>query len=115
MNDSLQPFLDTHLPMKGVVAWSARLPGSAVSSHCYHEWLSTPQIEQAFDSLTLAAINLSSHGIQPLQLCSVFEHLRIYLSLREDGACLALFVENRPSEATDALNRLLEDFRVVTF
>jgi len=115
MNDSLQPFLAGHLPIEGVVAWSVRFPGSAASSHCYHNWLSTAQAEQALDSLALAAKTLASHGIQPLQLCSVFGHLRIHLSLREDGACLALFVENRLTKAADALNRLLEDFRVVNF
>ena len=97
--------------MEGVIAWGARFPGSAASSHCYHGSLSVAQVEQGLDSLLVAAVNLGSHGIQPLQLCSVFEHLRIYLSLREDGACLALFVENRPAKATDALNRLLEEFR----
>lgn len=114
MNDSLKPFLETHLPMEGVVAWSARSPVFAPSSQSYHDWLSIGQIEQALDSLVLSAKNLASHGIHPLQLCSVFEHLRIYLSLREDGACLAVFVENRPTQATDALNRLLEDFRVIS-
>jgi len=115
MNHSLQPFLDNHLPIEGVAAWGARLPGSVATSHCYNDWLSTSQVEQALDSLVTAAKGLNSHGIQPLQLCSVFEHLRIYLSLREDGACLALFVENRPAKATDALNRTLEEFRVATF
>lgn len=114
MNDLLQPFLEKHLPLEGVVAWSARSSDSAPASHSYHDWLSVGQIEQALDSLELAAKNLNSHGIHPLQLCSIFEHLRIYLSLREDGACLALFVENRPTQAADALNHLLEDFRVLS-
>jgi hypothetical protein len=113
MKDFLQPFLEKHLPLEGLVAWSARSPASPPSSHSYNEWLSLVQLEQALDSLELAAKNLNSHGIHPLQLCSVFEHLRIYLSLREDGACLALFVENRPTQASDALNHLLEDFRVI--
>lgn len=115
MNDLLQPFLESHLPIEGVVAWGARLPDSAVASHCYHDWLSAAQVEQSLDSLVLAAKNLTSHGIQPLQLCSVFEHLRIYLSLREDGVCLALFVENRPTVTTAPLDRLLHEFRVATF
>lgn len=115
MNDTLKPFLESHLPLEGVVAWSAGLPGSTVSSHSYRDWLSAAQIEQALDSLVYAAKSLYAHGIHPLQLCSVFEHLRIYLSLREDGTGLAVFVENRPGQPTDALNRLLEEFRVATF
>jgi hypothetical protein len=114
MNESLQIFLDGHLPMEAVVAWSARLPDQSVVGHCYRDWISSTQVEQALDSLALAAKNLNTHGIQPLRLCSVFEHLRIHLSVREDGSCLALFVENRQAETTDALERLLEEFRVVT-
>jgi hypothetical protein len=115
MTDSFRSFFETHLPIEGVVAWSARLPGSAASSYSYHQWLSVGQVEQAHDSLVSAATNLASHGIHPLQLCSVFEHLRIYLSMREDGTCLTVFVENRPAKAADAFNRLLEEFRVATF
>ncbi len=115
MNESLQTFLDGHLPIDTVVAWSTRLPDQTAASHCYRDWISSAQVEQALDSLALAAKNLTNHGIQPLQLCSVFEHLRIHLSVRDDGSCLALFVENRPTETTDALDRLLEEFRVVTF
>lgn len=98
--------------MEGVVAWGAHFPNSAVASHSYHPWLSTAQVEEALGTVMVAAKNLGSHGIHPLQLCSIFEHFRIYLSLREDGVCLGLFVENRPAQSTDALNRLLEEFRV---
>lgn len=101
--------------MEGVIACCARRSDSDVSSHCYRNWLSAAQLEQALDSLVLAAKNLSSQGIHPVQLCSVFEHLRIYLSVREDGGYLALFVENRPTKATDSLHRLLEEFRAVAF
>ena len=38
-----------------------------------------------------------------------FQHARIHLALRQDGACLAFFVENRPG--TNAkLAALLEEF-----
>jgi hypothetical protein len=114
MNESVQTFLDGHLPIETVVAWSTRLPDQSVASHCYRDWISSAQVEQALDSLTAAAKNLNIHGIQPLRICSVFEHLRIHLSVRDDGSCLALFVENRETETADALDRLLEEFRVVT-
>jgi hypothetical protein len=114
MNESLKAFLDGHLPIDTVVAWSTRLPDQSVASHCYRDWISSAQVEQALDSLAAAAKNLNTHGIQPLRLCSIFEHLRIHLSVREDNSCLALFVENRQTETSDALDRLLEEFRVVT-
>ena len=65
-------------------------------SHCYSDWFTPAQVEQALSRLALAADSLGYHGIQPIRLCWVFEHTRIHLALRRDGACLAFFVENRP-------------------
>jgi hypothetical protein len=60
--------------------------------------------------LALAADSLGYHGIQPTRLCWVFEHSRIHLALRRDGACLAFFVENRPGVANDKLDAVLAEF-----
>ena len=64
---------------------------------------------KALSRLALAADSLGYHGIQPARLCWVFERARIHLALRQDGACLALFVENRPGNTTK-LEALLEEF-----
>ena len=115
MNEALQAFLDGHLPIEGVVAWSARLADRSVASKCNEDWLSAAQMEQALNQLAGTAENLRKHKIEPTRLCSVFENLRIHLSLGENGTCLALFVENRPTESTDALERLLEEYRALAF
>jgi hypothetical protein len=110
MSDKLQEFLGRRLPLPGVAAWSVRLADRGVLSHCYNDWFTGAQIEQAVTRLGLAADGLGYHGIQPVRLCWVFEHARIHLALRGDGVCLALFVENRPSVSNAKLIGVLEEF-----
>ena len=110
MKDVLQEFLDRNLPLPGVAACSARLADRTFISRCYSDWFTAAQVEQALSRLALAADSLGYHGIQPTRLCWVFEHSRIHLALRGDGACLAFFVENRPGVTDPKLEGLLEEF-----
>jgi hypothetical protein len=110
MKDALQAFLDRNLPLPGVAAYSARLADRTFVSHCYSDWFTTAQAEQALSRLALAADSLGYHGIQPTRICWVFERTRIHLALRRDAACLAFFVENRPGAPNPKLQALLEEF-----
>ena len=110
MKEALQAFLDRNLPLPGVAACSARLADRTFVSHCYSDWFTAAQVEQALSRLALAADSLGYHGIQPARLCWVFEHSRIHLALRRDGACLAFFVENRPGVTNAKLEAVLEEF-----
>ena len=114
MKEGLQAFLDRNLPLPGVAACSARLVDRTVMSHCYSDWFTPAQVEQALSRLALAADSLSYHGIQPNRLCWVFEHSRIHLALRPDGACLAFFVENRPGVTNARLEAVLAEFTCLT-
>jgi hypothetical protein len=109
MKEALQALLDRNLPLPGVGACSARLVDRTYVTHCYGDWFTPAQAEQALSRLALAADSLGYHGIQPVRLCWVFEHARILLALRQDGACLAFFVENRLG-ANTKLEALLEEF-----
>ena len=109
MKEALQALLDRNLPLPGLGACSVRLADRTYMTHCYGDWFAPAQVEQALSRLALAADSLGYHGIQPIRLCWVFQHARIHLALRQDGACLAFFVENRPG--TNAkLASLLEEF-----
>jgi hypothetical protein len=110
MKETLQEFLDRNLPLPGLAACSVRLADRTFVSRCYTDWFTLAQAEQALGRLALAADSLGYHGIQPLRLGWVFEHSRIHLALRGDGACIAFFVENRPGVTTPKLEGLLEEF-----
>ena len=110
MREVLQALLQNGLPQPGVAAWGARLPDHSVGSQCYSDWFTPAQIEQLVTRLALAAESLRTHRIDPVRLRWTFEHARIHLALRRDGACLALFVENRPDLSAAGLNGLIEGF-----
>jgi hypothetical protein len=110
MNEALQAFLDRNLPLPGVAACSVRLADRTFVSRCHSDWFTTAQVEQAVGRLAMAADSLGYHGIQPARLCWVFEHSRIHLALRRDGACLAFFAENRPGVTNAKLESVLEEF-----
>ena len=111
MKEALQAFLDRNLPLPGVAACSARLVDRTFVSHCYGDWFTAAQAEQALSRLALAADSLGYHGIQPVRLCWSFECIRVHLALRRDGACLALFAENRPGVTNAKLEGVLEEER----
>jgi hypothetical protein len=110
MKETLQEFVKDHLPIPGLAAWGARLSDRSVISHCDTDWFVPAQIESILTRLTLAAGTLDGHGIQPVRVSWVFEHARIHLGVRKDGACLAFLLENRPGLSTTSLNRALDDF-----
>jgi hypothetical protein len=110
MKETPQDFLDHNLPLPGVAACSVRLPDRTYVSRCFSDWFTSKQVEQALGRLALAAESLGYHAIQPTRLCWVFEHCRIYLAPRRDGAFLALFTENRPGIVTAKLEGVLEEF-----
>jgi len=110
MKKELHEFLSHRLSLPGVAAWGARLADRTVLSHCFSDWFSTEQVEQTLARLALSADGLNYHGIQPVRLCWVFDHARIHLALRRDGACLALFVENRPGATNAKLEDILAEF-----
>lgn len=110
MKEALQEFLERNLPLPGLAACSVRLADRTFVSRCYSDWFASTQVEQVLSRLALAADSLGYHGIQPTRLGWVFEHSRIHLALRRDGACLAFFMENRPGVTTPELESLLEEF-----
>jgi hypothetical protein len=110
MSDALREFIEARVPREGLAAWGAQRADRTFVSQCYKNWLTSAQVEQTVSRLAVAAQKLERQDIEPLRLCSTFEHARVHLALRTDGLCLALLVENRPGLAQDALERSLDEF-----
>jgi hypothetical protein len=106
----LEAFLNLRLPLPGLTAWGARLSDRTVTSHSFTSGLNSRQLDQTVGKLTMAMAQLADHQIKPVRMCWVFEHLRIHVGVRNDGSCLALYVENNPSLATTALEGVLEEY-----
>ena len=110
MKAVLLELLGQRLPLPGVAAWAARLPDMSLVHHAYSDWFNGPQLEQIAGRLALAAEGLSAHGLQPVRLSWVFEHARIHLALRRDGACLAFFLENRQGPPSAKIEAVFDEF-----
>jgi hypothetical protein len=108
MNEELLSWLSTTLPFSGLAAWCARLPDRSLANLSYVNWLTKPQLEQALTRLAHSGERLQH--LQPQRLCWSFEHLRVYFATRHDGACLALFVENRPESLHEAAEDFIQKF-----
>lgn len=110
MKAFLQQFLGQRPPFSGLAAWGARLPDRTLANGRYTDWFTGNQIERILGQLALAAESVTHPGVQPRRMAWTFEHARVHFALRPDGACLALFVENRPDLPTSALDSILEAF-----
>ena len=113
MKDRLQQLMDRHGTLPGLAAWSARLPDGSIVWHCSRDWFTPKQLESALARLELAAADLASQGIEASTFCWNFERALVYFSMHAEGACLGLFVENRPATSRVPFDRLLEDFRLL--
>lgn len=107
---ALQQLLDQQLPLPGVAAWAVRMPDLAVGQESFGDWFSADQVALFLDCMIQAVENLRRHHLEPSRLCWTFEHARVHLAVRPDGACLALFVENRPELLTQEIGQLLDNF-----
>jgi hypothetical protein len=106
----LQQLLDQQLPLPGVAAWAVRMPDLAVGQESFGDWFSADQVAHFLGRMIQAVENLRRHHLEPSRLCWIFEHARVHLAVRPDGACLALFVENRPELPTHEIGQLLDNF-----
>ena len=84
------------LELPGAAAWCVCTPEHTYEHHGYTDWFKPAQLESIVSKLATAMEGLRQRQIEPAQLCWVFEHARLLLAQRADGATLALFVENRP-------------------
>ena len=110
MMPSLQEFLTARLPFPGLAAWGACLGGAEVQYQSFAAWLTAAQLAPALGQLHRAAQDLKGYELEPRRLNWAFEHLRIRMVFRSDGAWLALFLENRVD-----LNHLLVETVVEEF
>lgn len=115
MNPALQTFLASRVPFPGLAAMGVRTANHALVTQSYCDWLPISHADQALELLAPTAGALPGHQIEPLRLCWVFEHLRIHLALRRDGASLALFVENGPTTSQTAVETAITDFVALEF
>jgi hypothetical protein len=110
VNEVLQQFWESQLPVPGLLGWGVFFANGAFQSGCSGETFAPAQIEQLMKRMLAASKSLQENGIQPLRLCWVFEHARLYLVKRKDACCLGLLMQNHPEVSTNTPERILSAF-----
>ena len=110
MSTTLTTFIESRMPQPGVAAWVMRSSDGSFANCCYSDALSAAQIEQTLGGLAVAAESIRPHGIDHALLCWVFALWRMHVALRPDGACLVLFVENRPANVNIGHEGMMDEF-----
>jgi len=98
------------LKLPGAAAWCVGAAGRASEHHCYTDWFKPAQLEAIVTKLAGAMDGLRRQAIEPVQVCWVFEHARLFVAQRANGETLALFVENRPELAIAAHQAAVAQF-----
>jgi hypothetical protein len=110
MNDVLENFLSSHLPIVGLVAYSIQLPERALATKCFSKSLYPSATEQMLTRVVQSGRTLMPAGRSAARYCWIFECLRVYVAARADGACLALLVENNPGVQMLRIQETLQGF-----
>ncbi len=110
MTVGFQSFVEQELSKIPIAAWAARDASRAVSSNSRCDWLPLARVNQVFSRLLLGLEGFRSHQIEPKQVCYTFERGCIYVTTRQDGACLALFVEGDQDSHRELVKPALDRF-----
>ena len=102
--------LTQSLELPGAAAWCICTAAHAFEHHAYTDWFKPTQLEAMMLKLAGAMEGLRQRQIEPVQMCWVFEHARLFLVARADGDMLGLFVENRAGLNFSAHRAALADF-----
>jgi len=111
MKRAVEALFQGRPPLAGLAAWCVVQPDGATFSHCHTDWFKPAQVERALQRMTTGVQNLRGLEMQPDLWCWVFDRTRIYMTLRPDGAALALFAENRPGLPVTEIDAVLQEFR----
>jgi len=110
MNEGIETFLSSRLPIGGLVAYTIQSPNRVLATQCLSKSLYPSAAEQTLTELVVSCRNLLPNGESAASYCWVFECLRVHVAARADGFCLALMVENTPSAQTRRIQQTLEAF-----
>jgi hypothetical protein len=110
MNDALENFFSSRLPIVGLVAYSIQLPDRALATQCVGKSFYPSAAEHMLTGVVRGSRTLLPAGQSAARYCWVFECLRVYVAARADGACLALLVENSPGVQMLRIQETLQAF-----
>ena len=110
MSDALLSLVSSRLPVIGLLAYSVQTPNRVLATGCVGKTFDSSAAEELLGSVIRTGRALLPAQDVSARYCWVFEQLRVYVSARVDGVCLALVVENNPGVQMARLQELIQDF-----
>ncbi len=110
MNNALETFLSSRLPIGGLVAYSIHRPDRVLEVQCLSKSFYPSAAEDMLTGLVYAGQTLLPANQQAAHYCWVFDCIRVYVAARSDGTSLALLVENNPGAEMDRIKDTLAAF-----
>ncbi len=110
MNDAVENFLLSRLPIVGLVAYSVQQPDHVLSTQCFSKSLYPSSTEHLLTGVVHSGLSLLPASQRVARYCWIFEWLRVYVAARADGTCLALLVENNPGAQMLRIQETLQAF-----
>jgi hypothetical protein len=110
MDDVLENFLLSRLPIVGLVAYSIQLPDRVLTTQCLSKSFYPSTTERMLTGVVQSGRALLPPGESAARYCWDFDRLRVYVAARADGACLALLVENDPGLQMLRIQETLQAF-----
>ncbi len=110
MNDLVENFVSSRLPIVGLLAYSIQLPDRVLATQCLTKSLYPSSTEQMLTALVRSGRTLLPADDRAAQYCWTFDALRVYVAARADGTCLALLAENNPGAQLRRIQETLQAF-----
>lgn len=111
-HQSMAGWLARHSGLRGLLASGVLRPGQqAVSQSCSREYPREP-LSPAWRCVQEVFELFQHQSINPWQLRWVFEHAQLYVTRRQDGKALAMFLSKDPDSLdTEAVERVFNEFK----
>lgn len=110
MNDVIQNFIMSRLPIAGLAAYSVHSSHAVIQSQSLSKSLYAATVEQMLTTVVKNGIALLPSGGRSAHYCWTFESHQVFVAARADGFALALLMENNLSVQLSSVKDLLKSF-----
>lgn len=114
MNDAVDSFLSSRLPIVGLAAYSVQSPNRVLAAQCLGEAISPAAAERMTKGLVRLGRTYLPAGERAARYCWTFEGFVVHIAARADGKYLALIVEHKPGVQTTRVEEMLQGFLELT-
>jgi hypothetical protein len=110
MNDVIQNFIMSRLPIAGLAAYSVHTANAVIQCQPLSRSLYAATVEQMLTTVVKNGLALMPSGGRSAHYCWTFEAQQVFVAARADGFALALLMENNVSVQLSSVKDILKSF-----